>query len=75
MEMKRRTEYLIKYSINYDSGKKWITNRSVSALTEYGAIEIIKWLHSYKDISIINVEIIGYVGLKIHENRQTLGDF
>jgi len=75
MEMKKRKEYLIKYSINYDSGKKWITNRSICALTKYGAIEIIKLLHSYKDISLINVKIIKYVVSAIHKNRQTLGDF
>jgi hypothetical protein len=72
---KTRQIFQVKFSINYPSGKKWIDTRDVYALSEYGAIEIIKWLKSSSDISIISVKSLGYVGSPIYGDRSTLGDF
>jgi len=73
--MKRRKIFEIKYCINYSSGKKWIDIDKVYALSEYGAIETIKWRWSNYDISIISINILGYVGNPIYEDIKTLGDF
>lgn len=73
--MKRRQKFEITYSINYESGKKWVDIKEVYALSEYGAIEMIKWIKSNYDISIISIVTLGYVGNPIYEDRSTLGDF
>lgn len=73
--MEKRKIYKIKYSINYSSGKKWITENEFIALSEYGAIEFLKWLKSGYDISIISIDIIGYIGEPIYRNPKVLGDF
>jgi hypothetical protein len=73
--MKKRQIFQVKYSINYPSGKKWVEIKNVYALSEYGAIEIIKWLKSSYDISVISVNSLGYVGSPIYENKSVLGDF
>jgi hypothetical protein len=73
--MKKRQRFQVKYCINYASGKKWIDIKEVYAITEYGAIEIIKWLKSPYEVSIMSVNSLGYVGGLIYEDRSTLGDF
>jgi hypothetical protein len=73
--MQRRQIFQIKYSINYPSGKKWIDIKEVYALTEYGAIETIKWLKSSYDISILSTISLGYIGEPIYKNCKVLGDF
>ena len=73
--MKRRQIFQVQYSINYSNGAKWITIKDVYALSEYGAIEMIKWLKSSYDISIISINSLGYVGNPIYEDKNTLGDF
>ena len=73
--MKQRKIFKIKYSVNYPSGKKWITTKEFYALTEYGAIECLKWIFRNKDISVLGIETIGYVGDAIYEDRATLGDY
>jgi hypothetical protein len=56
MEKRRMQLFIVKYSINYPSGKKWFTKREVYGITELGAKDVIYWLHSNQDISIISVE-------------------
>jgi len=73
--MKKRQIFQVKFSINYPSGTKWISIKDVYALSENGAIEMIKWLKSPYDISIISINSLGYVGNPIYEDRLTLGDF
>jgi hypothetical protein len=73
--MKRRINYTVIYSINYPSGKKWTTKKNVYALSEYGAIEVIKWLNSNNNIDIKSITANGYVGDFINEDKRTLGDF
>ena len=52
-------KFIVKYSINYPSGKKWITEKEAYGITKHGAIDTIKWLHSNRDIFIIYVEPTG----------------
>jgi hypothetical protein len=73
--MKKRQIFQVKFSINYPSGKKWIGTKDVFALSEYGAIEMIKWLKSSYNVFIISVNSLGYVGSPIYENKSILGDF
>jgi hypothetical protein len=73
--MKKRQEFQITFTINYPSGEKWTSTQCISALSEYGAIEVLKWLKSPYNISVVSVNILGYVGYPIHENRSVLGDF
>jgi hypothetical protein len=72
---KRRQIFKVKYCINYDSGKKWTNTEEVAALSELGAISLIKWQRSSYDVSIISVTSLGYVSSEIYKERRTLGDF
>jgi len=56
MNNQRMQIFIVKYSINYPSGKKWITQQEVYGITQLGAKDVIYWLNSNKDISIISVE-------------------
>jgi len=73
--MKKRQIFQVKFSINYKSGIKWVSIKDVYALSEYGAVQMIKWLKSDYDISIISINSLGYVGNPIYEDKNTLGDF
>ena len=75
--MTQRQIFLITYSINYPSGKKYIVNNSeFLAITEYGAKELLKWQKSDSDITILKVEpTYKYVGQPIKQDFRTLGDF
>jgi hypothetical protein len=73
--MKQRKIFKIKYSINYPSGKKWIATKEFYALTEYGATDWLKWMYRNKDISVLDIDFVGYVGSPIYEDRATLGDY
>jgi len=72
---KIRQIFKVKYCINYDSGKKWTNTEEVTALSELGAISLIKWERYPCDVSIISVTSLGYVGSEIYEDKRTLGDF
>jgi len=75
MHNHRMQEFIVKYSINYPSGKKWITERKAHGITQYGAIDVIKWIHSNRDISIISVEPTGnYSALAVYGNNHTVGE-
>jgi len=73
--LKVRRKYKVDYSINYKSGKNWHATRQVIALTEGGAIDIIRWLHSGKDVCVKSIIEVGFVGKPIIEDRQVLGDY
>jgi hypothetical protein len=73
--MKQRQIFKVKYGINHNSGAKWITVKNIYALSEEGAIEVIKWLKNPYDISVISIKSLGYVGPMIEEDRNVLGDF
>ena len=75
MNNKRMQEFIVKYSINYPSGKKWITKNEVYAITELGAKDVIKWLRSSSDISIISVESTGkYTPHACYGDNHTVGE-
>jgi hypothetical protein len=57
--MKRMQKFIVKYAINYKSGKKWVTQREAYGITQLGAIDTIEWLHKNNDVSIISVEPTG----------------
>ena len=75
--MQKRQIFLITYSINYPSGKKYIVkNSEYIAITEYGAKQLLKWIRSDSDISIIKVEpTYKYIGEYIKPDFTSLGDF
>lgn len=75
MALQRQQEFIVKYSINYPSGKKWITEKKVIGITQLGAIDTIKWLRSNNDITIISVEPTGvYSALAAYGNNHTVGE-
>jgi hypothetical protein len=75
--MEKRQIFLITYSINYPSGKKYIVkNSEFIAFTEYGAKELLKWQKSNSDITILKVEpTYKYIGNAEMPDYRTLGDF
>jgi hypothetical protein len=75
-ELRRRQNFIVKYSINYPSGKKWITEYKTDSYSEKGAVDIVKWLRSTRDITIISVEpTYEYIGEPIYPNNEILGDW
>ena len=75
MGNQRMQEFIVKYQINYPSGKKWVTEKKAWGITQLGAIDKIKWLHSGKDISILSVEpTFNYSALAIYGNNHTVGE-
>lgn len=74
--MKQRQIYIVKYSINYPSGKKYQTKENVLALSEYGARCKIEWLHSNRELDIISINSTNkFIGSAIYEDIKTIGDF
>jgi hypothetical protein len=75
MALQKMQVFIVKYSINYPSGKKWVTQKEAYGITRLGAIDTIKWLHSNNDVSIISVEITGkYSAFAAYGNNHTLGE-
>jgi hypothetical protein len=75
MNNQRMQKFVVKYSINYPSGKKWTTKREAYGITRFGAIDTIKLLHSNNDISIISVEPTGkYTALAVYGDNHTIGE-
>lgn len=67
--------FIVKYSINYPSEKKWITKEEVYAITELGAKDVIRWLRSSRDISIISVEpTYKYTQYACYGDNHTVGE-
>jgi hypothetical protein len=74
MNNQRMQKFIVKYSINYPSGKKWIAQKEVYGITELGAKDVIYWVHSNKNISIISVKSTGqYSPLAIYGHNHTGG--
>lgn len=75
MKLQRQQQFIVKYSINYPSGKKWVTEKKTMGITQLGAIDTIKWIHSNNDITIISVEPTGVYGcLFLCGNNHTVGE-
>ena len=67
--------FIVKYSINYTSGKKWIAQKEVNAITKLGAKDVIYFLHSNKDVYIISVNpTYKYSKLAVYGNNHTVGE-
>lgn len=73
--MKKRQKFKVRFSINYKYGKKSYETKIVTALSEQGAIDVVKWLKSNFDISIISLDSLGYVEPLIYEDRSVLGNY
>ena len=75
MNNQRMQKFIVKYSINYPSGKKWVTQREVYGITQLGAKDVINWLHSNKDVSIISVEpTFQYSAFAVYGDNHTVGE-
>jgi len=75
MNNQRMQKFIVKYSINYKSGKKWITKRETWGITEQGALDVIYFLHSNRDISIISIEpIYQYSPGACYGDNHTIGE-
>jgi hypothetical protein len=74
MTMIRQQQFLVKYSINYPSGKKWVTEKKTMGITKLGAIDRIKWIHSNNDVTIISVEPTGVYGRLSDFGNHTIGE-
>ena len=75
MNKQKMQKFLVKYSINYNSGKKWITKKEAYGITKLGAIDTIKWLHSNNKISIISILPIGkYSESAFYGDNHALGE-
>jgi hypothetical protein len=75
MGNQRMQQFIVKYSINYPSGKKWFTKREAWGITELGAIDTIEWLHKPNDISIISIERTGkYSPSAVYGGNHTIGE-
>jgi hypothetical protein len=72
--MERIRHYKVKFSVNYPSGAKWVNEKEVIALSEYGAKEFIKWLKAPRNITFISIELVGYGGY-VQRDPKTLGHF
>ena len=65
----------VRYAINYTSGKKWVSEKEVYGITELGAIDVIKWLLTGKNVSIISVTPTGkYSALAVYGDNHTVGE-
>jgi len=75
MSLQKMQVFIVRYSINYPSGKKWITEEEAYGITELGAIDTIQWVHKNKDLSIISVKGTGkYSPLAAYGNNHTIGE-
>jgi hypothetical protein len=75
MNNQRMQQFIVKYSINYLSEKKWVSKKEVFAITELGARDIIEWIHKGRDISIISVTpTYKYSPLAVYGDNHTVGE-
>ena len=74
-EKRQRQGFIVKFEINYPSGKKWKDEEEVYAISELGAEDTIRWLKSGKDISIVSIKRTGeYIGKPIYPDNHCIGD-
>lgn len=75
MNNQKMQKFIVKYAINYPSGKKWVTQEEVYGITQLGAKDVIYLLHRNKDVSIISVEPTGqYSALAVFGDNHTVGE-
>ncbi len=72
----KRQYFVVQFIIKYKNGKFWVGSRKVTALTDFGAREVVKWIYKDRDIKITSVEpTYKYVGSPISKDYSILGDF
>jgi hypothetical protein len=75
MKQKRQI-FKVNYHITYNSGANYKGTRDVLAISENGAIDIIKWLFKARNINIISVKpTFEYIGQPIMSDYKVLGDY
>jgi hypothetical protein len=75
MKQKRQI-FKVNYIITYNSGSNYRATRDVLAISENGAIDIIKWLFKTSNINIISVKpTFEYIGQPIIADYEVLGDY
>jgi hypothetical protein len=75
MKQKRQI-FKVNYNITYNSGANYKATRDVLAISENGAIDVIKWLFKTRKINIISVKpTFEYIGQPIIANYEVLGDY
>ena len=75
MNDKHMQEFIVEYSINYKSGKKWTSKEKVWGITEFGAIDVIRWIYSSRNISILSVVPTGkYSASACYGDNHTVGE-
>ena len=75
--MKRKRQiYKVTYKVTFNSGANYKCTRDVIAISENGAIDIVKWLLKARNINIISVKpTFEYIGQPIITDYQVLGDY
>jgi hypothetical protein len=72
----QRQIFTVSYNIFYNSGANYKGTRDVIAISESGAIDIIKWLFKVRNITIISViPTFKYIGAPIIPDYEVLGDY
>jgi hypothetical protein len=73
----RRKVFNVKFRINYPSGKSWTETKEATGVSEAGAIDTIKWIHSsQKSLEILSCEWTGkYIGSPITPSMGNLGEY
>jgi hypothetical protein len=75
MKQKRQI-FKVNYNVTFDSGQNYSSTRDVLAVSEIGAIDIIKWLFKTRNIIIISVKpTFKYIGEPIITDYNVLGDY
>ena len=75
MIKKRRQYFKVKYRFNYPSGKVWTAQKEVLAYSRAGASDVVKWIFSSRDVTILSIEpTFRYVGEEIYPNNEVIGD-
>ena len=75
MKQKRQI-FKVNYHITYNSGANYKGTKDVLAISENGAIDIIKWLFKVRNINIISVKpTFEYKGQPIMLDYKVLGDY
>ena len=74
-EYRRHQLFVVRYQINYPSGKKFITQTKTYSYSEIGAKDTVKWLKSSSNITILSVTATGNFGkFSSYPDNHCVGD-
>lgn len=75
-EKRRHQYFIVKYSINYPSGKKWNTQRECLSYSEIGARQTTEWIHASSNITIHSITPTGrYAGQPVYPSGHVIGEW